>query len=175
MTKISRKSLINLTSFRQRNGILQKELADFLGVSRGYISLVESQKSKLAEENIEKIFKNPYHWNTDNLVPAYTRLNQVLDYLNKSDLSKFALNKDTITAIRHGNKDIPEHTVILLCQEAPELNKDWLLHGNGEMFIKKENKEPSPIEMLQNRIEELSKDIQKISETLQELLHFIKK
>ena len=66
MPKISRIQELNLTNFRQENNLLQKELADFLGVSRGYISMVESGKSHLSKENIKKILSNK-SWNSDTL------------------------------------------------------------------------------------------------------------
>ena len=66
MPKISRVQELNLTNFRQENNLLQKDLADFLGVSRGYISMVESGKSHLSKENIKKILSNK-SWNSETL------------------------------------------------------------------------------------------------------------
>lgn len=171
MPKISRQSLINLSAFRQRNGILQKDLADYLAVSRGYISMVESGKSTLAKESLDKLFNNPNHWNVEDLVPAYTRLNQALDYLNIKRNEQRAAeglppaffltggDDEIIEAIRYGYSGIPEYLVDEWCSSAPELNRDWLLMGKGEMLIEENQDSPSPIEVLQNKIDKLEAEL----------------
>ncbi len=171
MPKIQRKSLINLTAFRQRNGILQKALADYLGVSRGYISMVESGKSTLAKESIEKIYNNPFHWDVNDLVPAFSRLNLAIDYLNITRNERRAAEglppaffltgggDDEIEAIKYGYSGIPEYLVDMWCSGAPELNRDWLLMGKGEMLIEENQDSPSPIEVLQNKIDKLEAEL----------------
>ena len=169
MPKIQKKSLINLTAFRQKNGILQKQLADYLKVSRGYISLVESGRSTIAKESIEKIFDNPYHWNVDDLVPAYTRLNAALFYLNNTRNEKikseglppvnFNINQETKSNIKYGYSEIPEYLVNKWRIIAPELNPEWLLKGEGEMLFAKKDKKPTPIEKLEKKIDNLEAEI----------------
>ena len=187
MPKIVRNSLVNLTAFRQRNGILQKDLADYLGVSRGYISLVESGRSNLSPENIDKIFDNPYHWNTDDLVPAYTRLSRVLDYLNGERnvqraaeglgpaFFSFLPNDESELAIKHGYSDIPEHVADQWCHEAPELSRKWLLYGEGEMLVQKAAEEPAPIEVLQAKVDKLEAAIEEYKNTVERLVGSLSK
>lgn len=56
---------IDLHSFRRVNNIKQSELADYLGVSRGFISLVETGASKLPERLVDKLLKNKKGWIVD--------------------------------------------------------------------------------------------------------------
>ena len=50
--------------------IKQKELVDYLGVSKGYISLVISGQRSLSEENLRKLINNPFGWDTSILLGA---------------------------------------------------------------------------------------------------------
>ena len=187
MPQISRSSNVHLTAFRQRNRILQKDLADYLGVSRSYISLVESGRSNLSDENIDKIFDNPYHWNTDDLVPAYTRLCRVLDYLNGERNEQraaeglgpafftFLPNDESELAIKHGYCDIPERVADQWCSEAPELSREWLLYGEGEMLVQMATEEPAPIEVLQAKIDKLEAAIEEYKTTVERLVGSLSK
>ncbi len=172
MPKISRQSLINLSAFRQRNGILQKDLADYLAVSRGYISMVESGKSTLAKDSLEKLYNNPFHWDVNDLVPAYSRLIAAIDYLNNTRNELRAaeglppsfflmggLDDEIFEAVKYGYSGIPEFLVNDWCSSAPELNRDWLLMGKGEMLIEENQDSPSPIEVLQNKIDKLEAEL----------------
>lgn len=50
------------------NNLSQKEVIEYLQVSKGYMSLVISGKKKLSEENFRKLIENPYGWDTSMLV-----------------------------------------------------------------------------------------------------------
>lgn len=178
MPQISRSSNVYVTAFRQRNRILQKDLAEYLGVSRSYISLVESGRSNLSEENIDKIFDNPYHWNTDDLVPAYTRFCQASHYLNVTrnekrvaeglpeDLFDIIPPDETDQAIKYGYSDIPVELADEWCSGAPELNREWLLTGKGEMIIEETAKKPTPIEVLQEKVDKLEAAIESLTKVI---------
>lgn len=49
------------------NNISQKDVMEYLGVSKGYMSLVISGKKKLSEENFRKLIENPYGWDVSML------------------------------------------------------------------------------------------------------------
>ena len=49
------------------NDINQKDVIEYLGVSKGYMSLVISGKKKLSEENFRKLIENPYDWDVSML------------------------------------------------------------------------------------------------------------
>lgn len=50
------------------NNISQKDVIEYLGVSKGYMSLVVSGKKQLSEENFRKLLENPYGWDVSMLV-----------------------------------------------------------------------------------------------------------
>ena len=186
MPRINLNSLVNLTAFRQRNGILQKDLADYLGVSRGYISMVESGKSRLSRDNLDKLYDNPFHWNTDDLVPAYTRIEKALVYLNQTrneqraaeglPPSFFAYGYDgEDLAIKYGEMGIPEYIAGIWCHGAPELSREWLLYGEGEMLVQKASEEPAPIEVLQAKVDKLEAAIEEYKNTVERLVDSLSK
>lgn len=73
------------------NNLSQKEVIEYLQVSKGYMSLVISGKKKLSEENFRKLIENPYGWDTSMLVdqpkaPApeqETSDNSLIEYLQR--------------------------------------------------------------------------------------------
>jgi hypothetical protein len=73
------------------NNINQKDVIEYLGVSKGYMSLVISGKKKLSEDNFRKLIENPYGWDTSMLVEhpetptpeQTTPNNSLIDYLQR--------------------------------------------------------------------------------------------
>lgn len=61
---------IDLKRFMFEQNIKQKELVEYLGVSKGYISLVISGQRQLSNENLSKLINNPFGWDTSILVGA---------------------------------------------------------------------------------------------------------
>lgn len=181
MPKITHNSLVNLTAFRQRNGILQKDLADYLGVSRGYISMVESGRSRLSRENLDKLYENPYGWDLDDLVPAYTRVDKALYYLNHTRNEQrasvgllpagFTFSDEWMEdALKYGEIDVSDRIADLWCPYAPELNREWLLTGNGEMLVSPALEEKSQIEVLQEKVDKLEAAIEEYKNYLGQLI-----
>lgn len=59
---------MELKEFRMANGLKQNELAEYLGVTRSFISQVESGHSKLPTNVLTKLLENPYNWDTSMLM-----------------------------------------------------------------------------------------------------------
>lgn len=59
--------------FIYHNDLSQKEVMEYLEVSKGYMSLVISGKKKLSEENFRKLIENPYGWDVSMLVETETQ------------------------------------------------------------------------------------------------------
>ena len=59
--------MIDLKLFRKDNNLLQKDLADFLGVSRGYIAMAETGKCGLSEKQVGKLLTNTKGWDVSAL------------------------------------------------------------------------------------------------------------
>jgi transcriptional regulator with XRE-family HTH domain len=54
--------MVDIRAFIYVNNIPQKDIAEYLGVSKGYISQVISGKKELSESNLSKLVNNPYGW-----------------------------------------------------------------------------------------------------------------
>lgn len=83
---------MKVREFLQANGLKQRELAHYLGVTEAAISNVTKGKSDFSEENLIKILKNKQGWDTSMLtsnqpeVPAEekpTSENSLLVYLQR--------------------------------------------------------------------------------------------
>jgi len=59
--------MADIRKFRQINGIKQEDLAKYLGISRSFISLVETDRSKLPAEYLERLLNNEMGWDTSSL------------------------------------------------------------------------------------------------------------
>ena len=53
---------LNLRLFRKANGITQDAVAEYLGVTKGFISQVENGRVALPEEKIAKLLQNDRGW-----------------------------------------------------------------------------------------------------------------
>lgn len=61
---------MDVRAFLKANGLKQRELACYLGVTEAAISNVVKGKSDFAEENLIKILNNPNGWDTSMLVES---------------------------------------------------------------------------------------------------------
>ena len=60
--------MIDIKQFRKRNKLKQEELAEYLGVTRAFISMVETGASKLPTEKLNLLVSNPHGWDTSMLI-----------------------------------------------------------------------------------------------------------
>lgn len=60
--------MIDLKEFRKCNGLSQKDVAEFLGVSRSFIGQVEAGFSKLPSDKIDKLLANNHGWDVSYLI-----------------------------------------------------------------------------------------------------------
>ena len=58
---------VEIKQFRKVNHLDQSEVAEYLGVSRAQVSMIERGKSKLTNENLRKLIRNPYGWDVSML------------------------------------------------------------------------------------------------------------
>lgn len=147
--------------------------------------MVESGKSSLAKESLDKIYNNPFHWNVDDLVPDYTRLNLALEYLNKTRNEQraaqglspafFTIGDDgeLEEAIKYGYSGIPEYLADIWCSDAHELNEEWLLTGIGEMIVNTNQDNPNQIEILQQKIDELEASLKEYKTFINKMIESI--
>lgn len=60
--------MVRIKEFRQRNGLTQTELGDYLGMKKSFISKIENGKEKLPQEKFLKLINNPHNWDVSMLV-----------------------------------------------------------------------------------------------------------
>lgn len=139
--------LIDVAGFRRRNGIKQAELAAVLGVSRGYISVVETSYGKLSEKSIDIILEK---WGEDcGLIPYWGRLVQLVDQLVEHDFLDYFFHSDiepgflpftellteaVVRSIRYGQIPLSDDIVNKIVTAYPAVNKGWLLTGEGNIL-----------------------------------------
>ena len=144
--------------------------------------MVEKGTSKLSHENIDKLIaaKETKHWDYSPLIPAFTRLELALDYLNieRNNQRKecglppaiFTLPPDIYDMVKYGEIGIPESIADMWGSCCPELNIDWLLTGKGEMILEESPKELSEIELLRAEISQLNSKIELYKEEIARLI-----
>lgn len=59
---------IDLKGFRECNNLLQKTIADYLGVTRAYLSQVENNKCELSHQKVRALLENDRGWDISMLV-----------------------------------------------------------------------------------------------------------
>lgn len=69
--------MLALKTFRFVNHLSQQQVAEFLGVSKSYVSKAEAGKLGFHEEHLSKLILNDQGWNTEmlqELSPMFTEL-----------------------------------------------------------------------------------------------------
>lgn len=179
---------INLKEFRKRNGIDQVSLAEFLHTSRSFVSLVESGRSKLPDDKIDKIINeglNSGKWDLVPLNPEFFRLYELAETLGndsqhqnenpvfdwKSGQSIFHITPLDLLKIKYGRLNITDDIAKAISRQFPTVNIEWLQYGNGGMFIsgnqkpiKKDfsKKDNEDIKTLREEIHDLSMKIDEV-------------
>ena len=165
MTTEQQNTLVHLAAFRKVNGLLQQDVADYLDVSRGYISMVEKGASKLSRQNIDKLYRSvgTKHWDTKDLVPAHTRIIKAFGYYNNryneqrggdgKEFKSFFIPSELADKIKYGELGIPEPLADNLIKVCPEISREWLLYGVGDMIIESHDETPNELEVLRKDIE----------------------
>ena len=57
----------DLKAFRKFNNLYQKDIAEYLGVTRGFISMTESGRAPLPYNHLRKLLENDKGWDTSML------------------------------------------------------------------------------------------------------------
>lgn len=143
-------NFINLEAFRKHNHITQEKIAQYLGTTRGYISLVESGRSKLSDEKIDKLMgegRLEEGWNVYPLNPAFYNLYTLSEYLRSMDdklspafdwesgQNPLMIQPLELLEIKHGKKDITPKIANTIVQRYPYVNRDWVMSGNGDWLL----------------------------------------
>ena len=112
------------------NKIKQSLLAEYLGVSEGYISSVASGRKQLSEEKLSKVLNNPYGWDVSMLVPNAPTIeqeweNQMKIHATRANYSHFIEERLSVADLLR----IKEEEIIRLHKRIWELEQ--LLESKG--------------------------------------------
>lgn len=182
----NRNYYVTLDAFRKKNGLLQQDIADFLGTSRGYISMVEKGDSKLSSQKLDMLFNGAgeKNWDISDLVPAYSRLQEILSYACKK-LYGESVNPDIIHGldqyipalispviaqkIKYGEIGITNAVADAITKEYPEISRLWILDGTGSMLLEP-NDQPSELELLREEVRQLRASLTEYQEENKKLI-----
>lgn len=169
------RNYVQLAAWRQLNGIRQIDVAEYLNVSRGFISLVEQGSAKLSTQKLIQLFEAagpPRYWSAHCLVPEWDRYLEVCNYMiNRTEelgggVAFPTLPDEKSKSIEYGESAIPKTFADEVCKLFPELNHDYILTGEGDLILASKEKEPSPIVALSERVEQLSDLLRTVSDKL---------
>lgn len=183
---------IDLRGFRLANNITQGELADYLGVTRGFISSIENGRANLPDKKLEYLYtmsKKDKSWDTDKIMPYYTRIKKLVEFLNSNrsqdNLSKggefnkvefpegtLGISLETYNKIRKGKSVITPTITEQLTKKIPGVNAEWLMTGEGDVFLKEIPSSTNNDEIRQE-LQEIRKEIAKMSKALELLYRLI--
>lgn len=141
---------IYLYEFRKSERITQTELAEFLGTSRSFLSLVESGHCKMPEDKIDMIMikgRKTKEWNINALNPPFYRLWSLATALKPEGMTEeeqyfnfetgqtlFHIQSSEVISIKYGEKNISDKIADAILEQYPKVNREWLLFGTGSMF-----------------------------------------
>lgn len=106
----------------------------------------------------------------------HERLNAIVEYSNLSDRAfaiKCGLKQPTLDKQLKKLRSVSADTIIAVSKIFPEISRDWLLLGEGEMF-KSQSREMERINKLVDTIATLQESINAKSETISLLNERIK-
>lgn len=167
--------LVNLRAFRKYNHITQKQVADFLDLSVGFISQVENGSSKLSDLSVQQLVQEG-EWDTCELVPHYHRFLTAWDEYNRSigkteqywpleDINPFGIEQGIVVDLEHGEMGIDDRIADAILKIIPTMSRQWLLTGEGPMRLP-EDKDADRMERIEKRFEELLQEVRSIKELL---------
>ena len=113
---------IDFKRFMFEQKIKQSVLAQYLGVSEGYISQVASGKKQLSDENFGKVLNNPYGWDVSMLEDTKSRDSKpelVAEY--KPQLSNVEILLRDMLAEKEAKIDVLQERINELIEENARL------------------------------------------------------
>ncbi len=60
--------MVDLKKFRKDNGLLQREVAEYLGVNVSFVTNIECGRNNIPQDKLERLIKNDRGWDVSSLV-----------------------------------------------------------------------------------------------------------
>ena len=112
---------IDFKRFMFEQKIKQSVLAQYLGVSEGYISQVASGKKQLSDENFSKVLNNPYGWDVSMLTEESRDSKPELVAEHKPQLSNVEILLRDMLAEKEAKIDVLQERINELIEENARL------------------------------------------------------
>lgn len=112
---------IDFKRFMFEQKIKQSVLAQYLGVSEGYISQVASGKKQLSDENFSKVLNNPYGWDVSMLTEVSRDSEPKLVAEYKPQLSNVEILLRDMLAEKEAKIDVLQERINELIEENARL------------------------------------------------------
>lgn len=112
---------IDFKRFMFEQKIKQSVLAQYLGVSEGYISQVASGKKQLSDENFSKVLNNPYGWDVSMLTEESRDSKPELVAEYKPQLSNVEILLRDMLAEKEAKIDVLQEKINELIEENARL------------------------------------------------------
>ena len=93
-----------IKEFRKVNHLLQKDLADFLGVSREFISMAESGKAPLPYNQLCKLRDNDKGWDVSMLTCSTIGGDHIEQNGGRGNIGKIAGDSGEVASLRKENE-----------------------------------------------------------------------
>ena len=68
---------IDIKAFREANNLTQKQLGDYLGIDKGFVSAIEHGKSKFPKAKLTLLLNNPHNWDVSMLCKVTSGLDSL--------------------------------------------------------------------------------------------------
>ena len=166
-------SYINLLAFRKKNRLTQQQVADFIGTTKAFISQVETGVSKLPDKKLKTLYFSP--WDSNDLIPHFTRLikawreynkrngRETVDLYPLEESDPFNLGSTTIYCLFYGNAGIDDEIANAIISVMPDISREWLLQGTGEMIATQiTTGEVERIALLEERVRALEETVNRL-------------
>ena len=136
---------INIKKFRKDNGLGQKDLMQLFGCGQPNISAIEKESKALEPHQwkalVEKYGEDvltPYLIRGDKVMSINQRLKKIQeDFCNDSTeefAEKLGISADAVSGYISGEQAVTAGVWWSLCAKFPQLNKKWIMEGEGEML-----------------------------------------
>ena len=116
--------MIDLKEFRKANNLKQEEIADYLGVSKAFLSQIENFRRSLPDIQLSRLLNNPYNWDT--------RMLLIEDQNNSA-------NKGAVQVQQNGLHNHIDHITQRDGEDVAALRKENEMLGQRIVDLKAEN------------------------------------
>ena len=96
---------IDIKAFREANNLTQKQLGDYLGIDKGFVSAIEHGKSKFPKAKFTLLLNNPHNWDVSMLCKVTSGLHSQSLQGRETELSTEQVRSAIEQTLKPGTTD----------------------------------------------------------------------